>query len=72
MDGAVRSSTNADLVAAYRRVLIVAVTFGDDKDVRSTVVSALLERERAEIEAASGTSELITPDHGSREASVPI
>jgi len=68
MDGGVRSSTNADLAAGYRRVLVVAVTAGDEKDVRSTVLLKTLERERAAIDAAGGTSAVVTPDRASREA----
>jgi NTE family protein len=71
MDGGVRSANNADLATGCRRVLVVAVTGGDEKDVRSTVLLRLLERERAAIEAAAGTSAVVTPDRASREAFGP-
>ena len=63
MDGGVRSWTNADLVAGYERVLVVAVARGDTL----APINAMLARERAAIEQANGTMTLIMPDAQSVE-----
>ena len=47
MDGGMRSSTSADLAAAYERVLVVAVVAGGSGDPRLALLNARLERERA-------------------------
>jgi len=68
MDGGMRSSTSADLAAAYERVLVVAVVAGGSGDPRLALLNARLERERAKIDECGGASEVITPDDASLEA----
>jgi NTE family protein len=58
IDGGVRSRTNADYAAGYRRVLVVAVVLPDVSEVSGP----MLARESAAIEAAQGSVQLITPD----------
>lgn len=58
IDGGVRSWTNADCAAGYRRVIVVAVLLPETREL----VTPVLARERAAIEARQGAVELITPD----------
>lgn len=58
MDGGVRSSTNADIAVGHRRVIVFAVLTHQTRDLLSPVI----EREIAAIEAAGGRGELIMPD----------
>lgn len=66
IDGGMRSSTSADKAAGHKRVLIVAVIAGSDRDPRIQLLGKRMERERAAIAAAGGTSEMIAPDDGAR------
>ena len=58
MDGGVRSWTNAECVAGYGRVLVVAVVKTD----MLGHMTAMLARERVAIEQANGTVALIKPN----------
>lgn len=66
IDGGMRSSTSADRAAGHKRVLVVAVVAGGDGDPRLALLAQRMDRERAAIAAAGGTSELIVPDAEAR------
>jgi NTE family protein len=64
VDGALRSWTNADCAAGYRRVLIFAVVMQHTRELLLPV----LDTERTAIEAAGGKVALIIPDARTLEA----
>jgi NTE family protein len=64
MDGGMRSATNIDCAAGYKRVLVLAVVPGE---AAAAFMGPRIARERAVVERAGGRVEIVTPDTAAAE-----